>query len=317
MNHNVRWMTANQEATGLPDATRVNKCLKVGAADSGKPKYIWLPEDQTDDDYKSITTAQVGDVVPTIDKVYSAFNKSELMQVSFPDVSEIENGNIVPSTTTIPSFMFRNDGVERWKMGNSLDYLRAECGGDLSSLSDEEWAELKRKVMAYEDTSAAERGTRWHGAIEQSFRHEEITTLLPEEHEPFRKAWAAISEYTSEHGEKDLERSFVHPDGYGGTVDYRTGNIVMDWKTKEGEGIWKKNGEIQKKHIYPEHSLQLAGYAKGLRIHNPILVNGFIDVTTGHVDFYQHAHPEEALVAWDLMVMLWHQKINPKLRDRA
>lgn len=311
----VRWMSSSQEATGYPVGTRLTSRVKakIDAAAEGIPTYAWLTED--DERYKAITTADMGEVVPTVEKIMSSFELNDLLVMSAPDpelIDYILEGHVVPSVTSIPSFVVRSDGLQRWKTDQKLDLLRHITGGTLPA-EDAEWATMKRDLMNYEDESYSIRGSRWHSAIEKAIRGEEVTGLTEEDLPAFQRAMPFILDKIGHLTDVDLERSFVHPDGYGGTADYRAGNIVIDWKTKE-KRLTTKKGTVLSTITQIDNPIQLAAYADGLGIDSPRLVNCYVNVLDGEVAFHEYSHPDMALMAWQHLLMFWKLMIQPQIK---
>ncbi len=309
----VRWMSAGESPTmPYPEKTRLN-CITKAAVDyeaEGIPQYAWLSE--ADSRYKKITTADMGtDLVPTIENIFASFKLSKLGQFTIPAeeiMQSIVDKDVVPSVTSIPGFILREDGLARWKMGHQLDYLRTMMDGKYPS--DDDWKDMKLRAMNFEDSSAAERGTRWHTAIEQTIKGEQVTSLPSNEMTQFMIAIPKILKFIKRHKNADLERGFVHEDGYGGTVDYRYGNMIIDWKTKD-KNFFTKKGDVMSSIRSADYPVQLAAYAKGLGIDRPRLVNCFIDVENGDVAFYEYNGYEDATMTWDLLLMLWRSRLAP------
>lgn len=312
----LRWMSADPDKTAHPVGARLTSTLKKGVDGEaeGIPAYAWLTE--KDERYKAISLANIGDVVPTVEKIFSMFEMSDLLQVSVPDeelVDFILDGAVVPSVTSIPSFLIRADGLNRWKMGQKLDRLMEITDGVLPVGDGESWSQLKSDVINYDDPFYADRGSRWHTAIEQTIKGIEVTSLLPVDYEAFSIAISQIMAVVEGQQNADLERSFVHPDGYGGTVDYRASRLVIDWKTKE-KRLTTKKGTLLSTIPQIENPIQLAAYAKGLGIDNPRLCNCYINVLTGEVIFHEYARPDLALIAWDTLLMFWKTMIDTRLK---
>lgn len=180
--------------------------------------------------------------------------------------------NLVPSVTTILQVASK-PGLEQWKLEQML--LSALT---LPKLPDEsEKTYIARIVADSKETAkqAANAGTRIHESIEQWFdgketvEHQEIAELVEIE----LKKHFGTDKWM-------VEKSFAHPDGFGGKVDLHCGRsdkipdgIVVDIKTKDF-------GPKDKIEAYSEHLMQLSAYRQGLGMPNARCANLFVSRTT-------------------------------------
>src|SRR5688572_6095946 len=145
--------------------------------------------------------------------------------------------NLVPSVTTIIRCAAAF-GLERWKAeqvlmaGLTLPRLDGE---DEKAWIGRVWDDSKEQGK-----KAAERGTAIHAAIEGSFQG-----LTPsDEFKPYvdgaLEVLKALGTQKWQH-----EKSFASPLGYGGKVDLHSPDIVLDFKTKDGD--------LSKVECYDEH----------------------------------------------------------------
>lgn len=135
---------------------------------------------------------------------------------------------------------------------------------------------------------AAERGKQIHAMIEAALNG----CPTPAEELPFvdpvmriLNALVVVMKATSYAGP---ETSFASKLGYGGKIDYRYGDLFVDFKCKdfdETKGVDKL--------AYDEHCMQLAAYGKGCGVVNPICVNLFISTRKPGLVLIKEWTPEE------------------------
>lgn len=182
--------------------------------------------------------------------------------------------NLVPSVTTINS-MLAKSGLDTWKQTQVLyaavEYPRWD-GED-----EKEWVSRILDLAKTKSREAAERGTAIHDILDSYFS----CVYLPE--------WPAYINRVQDHLDSTFgkrlwvsEKSFRHPEGYGGKVDLyskadpinKLPGIVIDFKTTE-----KAPGE---QTPYWEYTLQLAAYREALAP-DAICANVYINGDTNEV----------------------------------
>ena len=116
------------------------------------------------------------------------------------------------------------------------------------------------KYLTTLSTTAMDRGSRIHAAIEQILRREPVT-IDPRDEAAVAGARAWLNAQVREHGLRPLEvEAFLLHEtlGYGGTCDLIAeldGEVwLLDWKT--GSSVATPDGAV-----YRDHRLQLAAYA--------------------------------------------------------
>jgi hypothetical protein len=182
---------------------------------------------------------------------------------------------LLPSVTTIIGLLSKA-GLDTWKQQQVL--LSALTLPRLDNEPEQEW--LSRVMQDSKETGrkAAERGEYIH-AIIQSFYE---GAYFPEP-----PAYLKTVEQTIDaHFGGRLwasERSFAHPDGFGGKCDLASqadavsgwNGAVVDFKTKDAP--------LDKAEVYFEHIMQLAAYRQGLSMPKAGAAICFVNGTTSEV----------------------------------
>jgi len=157
---------------------------------------------------------------------------------------------LVPSVTTIIRCASAPQ-LEKWKRNQVL--LAALTLPRNEGEAEDAWLARVEKDWQESSRNAMDRGTEIHGAIERSYRGQ-----APD---PDWWDWvkAARGVIDGQCGPQNWfpERSFAHPDGFGGKCDLHSASWVIDVKTKDGEAP---------KGLYDEHLMQLAAYRHGLGV---------------------------------------------------
>ena len=163
--------------------------------------------------------------------------------------------DLVPSVTLILKEMAK-PGLEAWKLQQLL----------LASMTlsrdpqESEEAYVKRVMEDSRATAEAarERGTILHGAIEQHIRGE---TVSPEWVEHCDAIANTLSKgYGIDILKAEAEKTFATT-SYGGKIDahHMEDCWLVDFKSKDVL-------DLKKKLAYPEHSMQLSAYSRGLNL---------------------------------------------------
>lgn len=181
--------------------------------------------------------------------------------------------NLVPSVTTITRIL-EKPGLANWiaeqLIHASLTLKRNEGESDADYIA-------RIKVMADEKRDkAAERGTALHADIEFFIKGK------PHGHEKHIKAiLAALAPLGIDLLKGNAERSFAHPSGYGGKIDWSDPTTILDFKSKD-------KIEEGKKLAWDEHVWQLGAYAEGLGIKSPRCINVFVGIDDELVVIVDH-----------------------------
>ena len=195
------------------------------------------------------------------------------------NVRDAREQNLVPSVTTINS-MLSKSGLDTWKQTQVLyaavEYPRWD-GED-----EKEWVSRILELAKTKSREAAERGTKIHDILDSYF----CCVYLPE--------WPTYITRVQAHLDSTFgkrlwlsEKSFCHPEGYGGKCDLYSKpdpinnlpGIVIDFKTTE-----KAPGE---QTPYYEYTLQLAAYREAL-CPGAVCANVYINGDTDEVAIKLH-----------------------------
>jgi len=195
------------------------------------------------------------------------------------NVRDAREQNLVPSVTTINS-MLSKSGLDTWKQTQVLyaavEYPRWD-GED-----EKEWVSRILEIAKTKSREAAERGTKIHDILDSYFS----CVYLPE--------WPTYITRVQAHLDSTFgkrlwlsEKSFCHPEGYGGKCDLYSKpdpinnlpGIVIDFKTTE-----KSPGE---QTPYYEYTLQLAAYREAL-CPGAVCANVYINGDTDEVAIKLH-----------------------------
>ena len=190
---------------------------------------------------------------------------------------------LVPSVTSVLQILAR-PGLDAWKQNNIL-LSAATAPHDAQTLGADKWAELVLSDAREQAEKAMQLGTDIHADIEGylSFGdtpieklHGEFTVSVIEE---------MISRGMLQNWKS--EKSFAHPIGFGGKIDFYNDEWLIDFKTKAFI-----EEDISKGLAYPEHVYQLAAYRYGIQKPHLKCMNIFISTTSPGL-FHFHEWTEE------------------------
>lgn len=207
--------------------------------------------------------------------------------------------DLVPSVTTIIRCAAA-PGLERWKAEQLM--LAALTLPRNDDEPETDWLARVRRDSQEQAKAAAERGTRIHGVIERGMRGEDVSV-----EDAFYVA--GVKRALAEHcGEQEWrpERSFAHPDGYGGKCDLHSRSWVIDYKTKE----FTDPASVA---LYDEHAMQLAAYRLGLGVSTARCGIAFVSVTQpGLVDLREidAAALQRGRAMFGNLLMYWQARAN-------
>jgi hypothetical protein len=194
---------------------------------------------------------------------------------------------LVPSVTTI-SGLLAKPGLNTWLQHQVL--LAALTLPRIEGESEENW--LQRVMSDAKSTGyeAANRGTRLHGVLEDFYKGK-----LVEFPNFVYKVNSALEHHFGSNQIWEAERSFAS-NGYGGKVDLIGDNIVVDFKSKEGD--------LSKIPIYETMTMQLAAYRVGLNMPKARCANVFF-TEDGEVKIVEH--DQEVLnTAWEMFSAIFY-----------
>ena len=206
------------------------------------------------------------------DKVPNASKPGEWRDATLADAKKLGLG---PSVTTVQQILAK-PGLEPWQMGQTIDAVLATPR--LPDEPEDEWrARVRIKANEVRD-KAADFGTQVHRAIDLLARGEGRGVAIEVGVAAYQIAAEALRVLyerglTSEAG----ERSFYNEQyDYGGTIDivgtWQGRACFADVKTQEfnrpRSDVKVQKWESEEKPVYanyyPEHPIQLAGYALGV-----------------------------------------------------
>lgn len=172
----------------------------------------------------------------------------------------------VPSVTTVLKIVAKGELLERWIIDQAI--LAALTVPRVQNELEESFLERVRQDAVAQVEAAADEGTRVHAAIERYFRHGQVDpkyvdTVLAVKDE-IERLFPGVNDW-------ELEQTFAHEDGYGGTIDLHSKKacITLDFKGKDGDV-----SDGSKRLAYEQH-YQLAAYQRGKQIGRGLGVNLF------------------------------------------
>ena len=163
------------------------------------------------------------------------------------------------------------------------------------------------KYLTTLSTTAMDRGSRIHAAIEQVLRREPVT-IDPRDEAAVAGARAWLNAQAREHSLRllEVEACLIHETlGYGGTCDLIAQldgeTWLLDWKT--GSSVATPDGTV-----YRDHRLQLAAYANAEFVARPddperhplpaVARYGIVHVTDGGTRLYEAAVTPQDWIAF-------------------
>lgn len=201
--------------------------------------------------------------------------------------------NYAPSVTTIIRTA-SSPGLQRWKDEQLL--MAALTSTRLLGETDDDYISRVIDDSKAQGKAAADRGTALHGALERY-----VQSGGSERQGVWQEHCEAVCEAMRENGVNLLtdgtaERSFAHPYGYGGKIDWSSPGAVVDFKSKASIGAAKMKG-------YDEHIMQLAAYDQGLGNPGRRLFNVFVGCDDKVVQVLEWK-PEDAARGWKMYLSL-------------
>ena len=183
---------------------------------------------------------------------------------------------LVPSVTTILGIIAK-PGLNNWLQQQVL--LAALTLPRVDGESEKNWLQRVMSDARSTGREAADRGTRMHGELEKYFDHGSHDA-------PYycHTVEKALDSHFGEHVLWESERSFAWG-GFGGKVDLSAPNIVVDFKSKEGD--------LSKVTAYHEQILQLAAYREGLGMPAARCANVYFN-EQGDVKLIEHSENDLA-----------------------
>ena len=199
---------------------------------------------------------------------------------------------LVPSVTTI-SGLLAKPGLNNWLQQNVL--LAALTLPRAEGESEENWLQRVMSDSKSTGRDAADRGTRLPGVLESFYQGK-----LIEFPNYVYKVNAALESHFGP-ANWEAERSFSFG-GYGGKVDLIAENIVIDFKSKEGD--------LSKITPFHEQIMQLAAYRMGLNKPTARCANVYF-TESGDVKLIEHSE-QDLSDAWECFqyLLAFYKKKN-------
>jgi hypothetical protein len=207
-------------------------------------------------------------------------------------LTDARERGLVPSVTTI-SGLLAKPGLNNWLQQNVL--LAALTLPRMEGESEENWLQRVMSDSKSTGREAADRGTRLHGVLESFYEGK----LIEFPNYVYRVNSALESHFGPANWE--AERSFSWG-GYGGKVDLIAENIVVDFKSKEGD--------LSKITPYHEQIMQLAAYRMGLNKPTARCANVYF-TESGDVRLIEHSE-QDLSDAWECFqyLLAFYKKKN-------
>ncbi|CAB4121796.1 hypothetical protein UFOVP20_8 [uncultured Caudovirales phage] len=200
--------------------------------------------------------------------------------------------NLVPSVTTILGIVAK-PGLTNWLQQQVL--LAALTLPRVEGESEENWLQRVMSDAKSTGREAADRGTRMHGELEKYFDGGSYDA-------PYycSQVEKALDSHFGEHVLWESERSFAW-NGFGGKVDLSAPNIVVDFKSKEGD--------LSKVTAYHEQIMQLAAYREGLSMPAARCANVYFN-EQGDVKLVEHSESDlaEAYECFQYLLSYYRKK---------
>lgn len=212
--------------------------------------------------------------------------------------------SLYPSVTTIIRTA-SSPGLQRWKDEQLL--MAALTSTRLLGETDDDYISRVIDDSKAQGKAAADRGTALHGALERY-----VQSGGSERQGVWQEHCEAVCEAMREKNinlltDGSAERSFAHPYGYGGKIDWSSLGAVVDFKSKASIGATKMKG-------YDEHIMQLAAYDQGLGNPGRRLLNVFVGCDDKVVQVLEWK-PEDGVRGWKMYLSLltyWQDKTGYK-----
>lgn len=193
---------------------------------------------------------------------------------------------LVPSVTSVLQILAR-PGLEAWKQNNIL--LAAATMPHDPNMPLETWCDRVAQDAKEQSEKAMQLGTDIHAALEAALTSDEVIETKYDEYiEPLLDAMLALNLINIS---QRAEKSFAHPIGFGGKIDFYNEEYLIDFKTK---AFAKQDVDDKKQLAWDEHCWQLAAYRYGIQKPHLRCLNIFISTTEPGL-FHFHEWTEEEL----------------------
>lgn len=208
-------------------------------------------------------------------------------------LTDARERGLVPSVTTITGLLAK-PGLNNWLQQQVL--LAALTLPRAEGESEENWLQRVMSDAKSTGREAADRGTRLHGVLEEYYQGKNL--VFPDF---VHNVNTALESHFGTNHVWEAERSFAFG-GYGGKVDLISANIVVDFKSKEGD--------LSKITPYHEQIMQLSAYRQGLGLPTARCANIYF-TENGDVRLIEHSEQDLA-DAWECFqyLLAYYKKKN-------
>jgi hypothetical protein len=208
-------------------------------------------------------------------------------------LTDARERGLVPSVTTITGLLAK-PGLNNWLQQQVL--LAALTLPRAEGESEENWLQRVMSDAKSTGREAADRGTRLHGVLEEYYQGKNL--VFPDF---VHNVNTALESHFGTNHVWEAERSFAFG-GYGGKVDLISANIVVDFKSKEGD--------LSKITPYHEQIMQLSSYRQGLGLPTARCANVYF-TESGDVRLIEHSEQDLA-DAWECFqyLLAYYKKKN-------
>lgn len=221
-------------------------------------------------------------------------------------IADARKMDLVPSVTNILNIAAK-PGLEAWKAKQIL-----EASLTLPRIADESLDDYAVRVMEdakAQGKKAMERGTQLHAAIEMFIQRQSPPTEWTDH---IAKTYETLLHHGIELLGGKAEHSFASPLGYGGKIDFRNDEVLIDFKTKD-------RIDDKKPLAYENHVQQLAAYGMGLfhpgegyvltHFTKFRAINVFIGVNDKQVRVIEHSWEDicSGFEQFKLLLIYWHR----------
>tara|TARA_Y100000114_G_scaffold53144_1_gene48507 strand:- start:7585 stop:8424 length:840 start_codon:yes stop_codon:yes gene_type:complete len=200
----------------------------------------------------------------------------------------------VPGVTTIMRAGGSPEQLVRWRIEQAV--LAALTLPRAEGESEADWLERLQEDMTSTAKAAADAGSEIHHALEAHYSGD----VSPSRH--WGRIQAVANEIREAGAQPDIdpwqaERAVVHPLGFGTKADLHNCELVVDWKTKDGEEMPTR--------LFDTHLMQLAATRKALEYSCGYPEGsqrcGIIYVSRTHnTARWVEATPEQLMQGWEM-----------------
>lgn len=217
---------------------------------------------------------------------YEVPNKSKPGTFRKTTIRDIKKNGWVPSVSTVLGIVSK-PGLDGWKKEQvAKAAYGVPCGPEET---EEMWVEYVLRKAEEQMNQARDTGTEIHGAIEEYFKSVPSCWTTDTHSSYINAALSALKEFGVWNQQFKAEKSFTSKLGYGGKVDLRGDNWVVDFKCVD---------RLDKKLDYPDRCQQLIAYAEGDA--SVRCANIFISTSSPGEYLVREWSEEEKIKGWEI-----------------